>query len=274
MFVVATDERARPVGSDRVVTAIAIGDSLDREHFEQLIDAFDLMMTGGADVEQVADELASGLRDADLARRGNAFDPRCSIRCVTEGKQFATSATDFVDDHWPAVNADPGLEVHTSLAEAVAEPLQRLVNREPGANRPFRIVLVSRRKTEVRHDSVALHLRDIPTVLLDGARRLADVGLDQIRVLLRVEPLSNRCRSDEIAKQQCQTPFLPLWPQCAAIGIGLRLVDDDGRRRRSRRLAPHRSAALATELGPRCHECGTIGALGNDRGSTTRARGV
>ena len=32
---VATDERARPGRSDRVVTATAIGDSLDREHFEE-----------------------------------------------------------------------------------------------------------------------------------------------------------------------------------------------------------------------------------------------
>lgn len=54
-------------------------------------------MSGGVDVEQAADELASGLRDADLATRGHAFDPRRSIRCVAERKQFAASAADRSD---------------------------------------------------------------------------------------------------------------------------------------------------------------------------------
>ena len=92
----------------------------------------------------------------------------------------------------------------TGRARAAAGSLkrgQRVADRERGAHRALRRVLVRDRRAEERHEAVAGELVDDALEAVDLVEREVEVLVEQLAVLLRIEPLGDRGRADEIAEQ-------------------------------------------------------------------------
>ena len=94
-----------------------------------------------------------------------------------------------------------------------------------GAHGAFGIVLVRLWEPEVHDQPVAAVLRDVPVIALNDATAGLLVGVHQLAQHLRIEPLRQRGRADEVAEQHSEL---------AALGVagGQRCRNRFGPRRR------------------------------------------
>ena len=191
VFGMATDELTGRLADGQRGSAAIARQSKHRIHSQRMIKTLDLMMNDGLQHKQITNEPTRRLGDTYEAGRCHTLHPCGGVGSVAEREQLASSASDFVDNDGACVNADSRLKANSCFAKPVAEPAQRLVDSQCGAYSPFWIVLAGRRKAKVRDDPIALHLRDVTTIRLDGTSRLPDICLDQICVLFGIELLAD-----------------------------------------------------------------------------------
>ena len=157
-----------PEGTDRLALA------LERERLDLLCP------------DAAADEALGRRADEDLARTCGLLETRADVHRVARGERLAGTGDDLA-----GVDADTRVE--TEGADGVAH-LDR------SANRAQRVVLVNLRQPEDRHRRVAHELLHGPTVTLEDRTELRVVAGHQLAQDLRVGPLAERGRADEVAE--------------------------------------------------------------------------
>ena len=176
--------------------------------------------------------------DHDRARLGGPLQTRGDVHRVAESDRMALSRTDHADRDLSAVDADPDVEIRQrpGLPHLVRVRVDRLHDSERRGCGPLCIVLGRGREAEERRNAVP-HIRvDHTTELLDGTTHSIHTTADQGCVLLRVQPLRERRRADDVREQDADGPQL--------------VLGFDGRRRRTRHRGKS-AAAHREHLDPR-----------------------
>ena len=85
--------------------------------------------------------------------------------------------------------------------EVVVQPGERVAHLDRCANGAQRIVLVKLGQAEDRHHRVADELRELPAVPLDDGPDPLEEGRHDLVQRLRVEPLPEPCRVDDVGEE-------------------------------------------------------------------------
>ena len=147
----------------------------------------------------------------DLARRGRLLQARGDV----DGLAGRERRVGVVDDDLARLDADPRLE---------PELVDLVEDRERGAHRALRVVLVRPRHAERGHHGVAGELLDRAAVLLDLLGRVLEVARHAPADDLRVAGAEQRRRVDEIDEDHgCELAlhrFILGSTNGAAVGFG------------------------------------------------------
>ena len=188
----------------------ALADRGDLPHPDRPGDALHLGRTPVHDLEPRIEKAADVVADRDRARRRDRLDARSDVRRAPEGGGVGTRrVAHLANDSGTRVDADARFEldaVSGSMGVHVGETIE---DREPREHGTLRVVLVREGISEVREQSVAEVLRDVPVEAVDDCPAHLLVGEHELAELLRIELLRQRRRSDEVAEQDRQTPPLP-----------------------------------------------------------------
>jgi hypothetical protein len=147
----------------------------------------------------VAHEPVRRVSDQDLAGARSCLEALCDDDGFAGDERMASRRVSGDDLPGADAGSRPDLDAVFG-AQLLVQRGQRLPELAGGANRPQRVVLVDDRDPERRHDRVADELLDRPAVVLDDAADLDEVARDDAPVRLRVEPLSERGRVDDVGE--------------------------------------------------------------------------
>ena len=183
-------------------------------------------------------------------RQGWACRPRPRPRVRSKTNEIA-------HDHEFGIDADPDVEC-AGRSRWRVEPLDRLNDRQTGTDRPLCVGFVGLRIAEIDQNAVAHVTSNKSVEAGDQAGDVSMKGADGLAQVLRVEPLADRRRSDQIDEHHAQQP---------AFGCG-----HPGRDWWSATHKPARSAAIAAValVGGILAAAGT--ALPGQRGATVPAK--
>ena len=151
------------------------------------------------DEDRVAHEPVRLFSEQDLAWAGGGLQALSERNRLTCGKgvplrRIACHDLAGVDaGPHPQLEAVLSLKLHVQLA-------QRLAQLRGRPHRTQRVVLVEDRDPERGHDRVADELLHGAAVVLEHAADLDEVARDDVPVGLRVEPLAERRRTDQIGE--------------------------------------------------------------------------
>ena len=182
-------------------------------------------------VEEPAGQMPRARRDHHGSRLGQRLQPRREVRRLADHRLLLRRplADQIADHDQPGGDPDPHLQ---RCARRRLERRHRLDQPQPGAHRPFGIVLVGARIAEIGEHAVAHVLGDKPAGAVDDRGARAVIGADHRAQILGVEPRRQRRRADQIAEHHGQLAAfgLRLGPGCRRdrdiAGVALR-----GRRR-------------------------------------------
>src|SRR5258706_10227522 len=88
-----------------------------------------------------------------------------------------------------------------ATADSLGERGDGVADRERRGDCALRRILVRDRRSEESHESVAVELVDDAFDAIDLLERELEVLVEEVVVLLRIEPLGDRRRADEVAKE-------------------------------------------------------------------------
>ena len=222
-----------------------------------------------AHLEEAAHQALGGVADQDRARRRQRLQARGEVGRVADRRVVHLEVVaDRADDDRAGVDADAQLELDAALGErhAALRRGERVADRQRGADRALGRVLVRDRRAEERHHAVAGELVDDALEAVDLAEAELDVLLEQLAVLLGVEPVGDRGRADEVAEQHRDELAL------AARAVGGR---DQAADEALGHVAPELlEPVLARLRARRAHRCGSrrCGGVGGGAGTTAAAR--
>ena len=143
--------------------------------------------------------------DEDGSGFGRRLQAGSGVERVSDGAVLELAA--FAD---PPEDREPGLDPNAHrepldpppIGDPVAFGRDRVHDLQPGEDRPLGVVLVCGRGSEKSQHSVAGVLEHLATEALDRALHAPDRLGDQVPVVLRVEPLAEGRRSDDIGEQR------------------------------------------------------------------------
>src|SRR5262245_18204664 len=125
------------------------------QHLPDLLragEALDLPGPQSAALEQLANLAVGRCGNQHGPRLGKGLQPRGEVRRIAQNGPLSRQAlADRVDDNKAGRNADARVQLDTGAELQAAD---RADQRQPGANRPLRIVLVRRRVAEIDQDAV------------------------------------------------------------------------------------------------------------------------
>ncbi len=159
------------------------------------------------------DEAASGrLADEDRSRLGGRLETRCDVGRVAECDRLGVDGADEPDRGRAAVDTDPDSESRDSpgrldVPRVAPHDLENAQRRAGGA---LRVVLVGRGDAEVGADPVALERLHGASVLVDGAAHHRHALADEHLRLVRLEPLPERGRADDVGEEDSDRATLVL----------------------------------------------------------------
>ena len=130
----------------------------------------------------------SARAEHELARLGGLLEPRGE----RDGLAGRKGGLAVLGDDLSGLDPDAGLQL---------ELLDRLEDREPGANRPLCVVLVRLRDPEGRHHRVPRELLDDPAVRDHAVRDAVEERLDTAAHDLRIRARHERGRVHEVDEQ-------------------------------------------------------------------------
>ena len=221
--------------------------------------AADTERASGLDGEEAAHQAVRGFADQHLAGRRQRLQSRRQVRGVADGGVVHLLVTaDRTDHDRTGVDPDPHLERQAMLcAQPGIERGERVADGERGTDTACRRVLVRNRRAEEGHEPVARQYVHHAFEAVDLGEGDVDVVLDQVVVLLGVEPLGDRDRADQVAEQHRDLLALAVeWRRC---GDGVRSpvgaapsgapcgVGPAARRSAGRQVAADRRSAVRTE---------------------------
>jgi hypothetical protein len=221
-----------------------------------------------ARAKPAAHQPLGGLADQHRVGLGGRLQSGGEVRGVADGGVVHLQVVaDRADDHDSRVDSDPRVQGHPPIPQQpIAQRGERIACGERRANRSLGGVLVRDGRAEERHQAVTGQLVDDSLEAVDLGEGDLEVLLEQLAVYLRIEPLCDLRRSDEVAEQDRHPLALARRSAGAAqlVRQGIRNVSGEsrqavfGRRRpgarriggRRRRLAVQSFAAVRTELEP------------------------
>ena len=180
------------------------------EHHEgrdRASDALQRLTAQVLELEQITQQPPRRLAHHHLPGCGDALQPGRQVGRLADHRLLLRRpfADQITDDDETGGDADPNAERRVARRP---HRRQRLNDGEPGANRPLRIVLVRARKTEIGEDAVAHILGHMPLEPRDLARRAVLKTAQDPTHLLRIEPLRQSRRANQIHEHQRQLPPL------------------------------------------------------------------
>ena len=199
----AADERREPALDTGLQPRPAFACCLDGPRADGLRLAPHGQLTERAGVEVIGDEPVGGFADHDVSALGALLQARGDVGGVSDrGVVHPEVAADAADDDEPAIEALAHLERQGALAlQFTAIVLEGALDAERGAHRPLRMVLVSDRRAEERHDAVAEELIHRAFVPMDlGQHELERARHERVHVL-RVESGGERGEAGDIHEQ-------------------------------------------------------------------------
>ncbi len=216
LLVAALHRQDRPGAARReaALQGLLAGDHEGRNRFGQ---ALEHLRLEGLELEQIAQELPCRFADHQLARLGQRLQPGREIgRVADHGLLTGGALADQLADHdEPGRDADPAGE---RLARTCGQIGDGVAHREPGPDRPLRLVLVRYRPTEIGQDAVAHELRHMALEPGDLAGHGVLVGAQDVAHLLGIQLRRERGRADEIDEHHSQLAALRLAGGRASLG--------------------------------------------------------
>ena len=103
---------------------------------------------------------------------------------------------------------DPGAQLEVRRVHLDAELPDREDQLEPGAHGPLRVILVSGRRAEGRHDGITDELLDDAAISLDDLARHLEVARQQLADVLGIAGLGQAREADEVGEQNRYEPTL------------------------------------------------------------------
>ena len=206
-------------------------------------------------LEVALDQRLRGVADDDRVGLGDRLQARRDVGHLTDDlvHRGRLSGTHLARHHHACVQADPDPQDDVARFAKGGVELDELVEDAEGrVHGPLGVVLVRPRVSEVGDDAVADVTGHEPAHPLDRADAGVLVGTQNVSPLLRIEPLSQRGRADEVAEQRRDIAALG-----GVAGIGRDRADRLGAERRAAATAePHacrtlQSAATASHVVPR-----------------------
>ena len=222
------DERAAPRLSPRRCLA-RIDDFPDRDRLRLPLRHDGLSL---AVLDCVLRPLVGQLADDDTVDRRTALDSRGGVHHVTGGfADLLAGVRADHDDRFARVDAGSDVEVQPVVGRV--QLLDRLRDRDGGADRALLVILVRRRRAEECDDGVADELRDAAPVELELAPSLDVVGSEPRADVFGIERLRGRGGADDVREDgRDEPPLLDPGLDRRRGGRGCR-----GRCRRHRRAA-------------------------------------
>jgi hypothetical protein len=173
--------------------------------------ALDLERSAGTHIEEAPHQSLGGFADEHRAWFRQRLKPRGEVRGVADRRVVGLEiAADRADHHWTGVDAD----AHEKLgalpaANLLGELHDGVADRQRGRDRAVGRVLVGDRCAEQSHEAVAGDLVDDALDPVDFTEGEPQVLVQQIMVLLGVEPLGDRGRPNEVAEEDRDELPLP-----------------------------------------------------------------
>jgi hypothetical protein len=144
-----------------------------------------------------------GRRDEHRSRFGGALHPSSEVGSVAE------RLPGRIDDDRTAIEPDAGGERGESTRGVRGvQVFERAKDRQAGARRAFRIILLRPRISKQRHEPVAELLGDMAAVLADRLGGVIEIGADEVAPVLSVERRREAGRPDQIAEHHCDRTAL------------------------------------------------------------------
>ena len=221
-FFLAPDKRGQMQAACSLEPALSAGESFDAPRAYRLDDALQGLLAEVRVLECPARQPMGRVGDDDLVGARHPLNTCGEVRRFThrELRYRGVTGTGLADDHRTGGNANAHLQRVRCL-----DFLDRLDNLQPGAYRPLGVILVCRRPAKIDHQPIAQILGDMARVAPDHHPASLLVGLHQAAQVLRIKPLRQRCRTDQIAKHDCDL---------ATLGFAGLFDGDRCRRRRCR----------------------------------------
>src|SRR5262249_8235748 len=151
----------------------------------------------------VADETVCGFGDDDASGIGGLQHPGRDIGRVADRRVVHPPvAADADDDNETGAEALPAPELDTAAPlQFVPIALEGALDTERGMHRAPRMILMSDRRPEQRHDAVAEELIDGALVAMDfGQHQLEGTSHESVHVL-RIQPIGHRGESRHVDKE-------------------------------------------------------------------------
>ena len=159
--------------------------------------ALELERLDRLELGDVRDQLAGERPDQHLVRAGGLLEARGDVDGVAGDEPLPRCR--IARDDLAGVDAGAVLERDAEArVELGVQSLERGLHPGGGAHRPLGVVLVQVREAEDRHHGVADELLDGPAVALELAAHHVEVARHHGPKRLRVEPLADRGRADEV----------------------------------------------------------------------------
>ncbi len=144
------------------------------------------------------------LGDADRPGQGRLFHSRRHIGCVSQGRVLAVCVGAEVFQHDEAgVDSDSHAEVDPMAGSHLRGiRFHGLEDRQAGHHRPFRVVFVGNRGSEVSEDRVTEKAGDGAPVSFHGCEEPVECSAHDLRPALRVELFGGSGRARDVAEHQ------------------------------------------------------------------------
>ena len=221
------DDRDQPAGAglDRLRERVAQGAKLllaaDHRHRREppgLVGAHVLQLPGADGLalalerevgqrlrdHRAPDALERGLAEQDLAGARGLLQPGCDVDRVA-GRQSFLGAGDDLTGVDPRAQREGRAEVALELLVQRGDRVAQLGRRPHCAER---VVFVQHRHAEDGHGRVADELLDAPAVPLDDRPHGVEEPAEHVPDALRVEPLAELGRADDVAEEHRDDPAL------------------------------------------------------------------
>ena len=143
-----------------------------------------------------------GLVHPDLSWRCARLDPGRGVHRIARRHALADRAQG--DRHLPGHHSHPGRQVRNACLRT--QHRHGIEQFQPGAHRPFRVVLTRDRGTPDCHHRITDELLHHPAVAVDHGPRRVEVARQQLSDLLRIPRLRQRREPHQIGEQHRTHP--------------------------------------------------------------------
>ncbi len=187
-FGIAADEAGEPAGRRRLEPRAHRSGPHELEDLDGRFQAPDRNRPDGSDLYVPLGETERRRGEQRRTGLGHLLHPRGEMGGLPDGRVIHVEiAADGSDHNLPGVEPDPDLNRHpVGTLELVAVSGHRVQHPEGGVAGPHRVILVSERRAEQRHDAVAHDLVDRALVTVDRLHHPLEDRVQQLPALLGI----------------------------------------------------------------------------------------